>query len=49
MGTTLNSSTTVTKGHTYALTGKPSTTGTQDLRVSTSGATHSPALAVKVS
>ncbi|GHI02832.1 hypothetical protein AQI88_03420 [Streptomyces cellostaticus] len=47
--TTLSSSTTVTKGHTYALTGKLSTKGTQHLRVSTSGTTHSPTVIVKVS
>ncbi|MET7685969.1 hypothetical protein [Streptomyces sp. NPDC005423] len=47
--TGLSPSTTVTKSHTYTLTGKFSTKGTQHLRVSTSGTTHSPTVIVKVS
>ncbi|RVU15910.1 hypothetical protein EOT10_38065 [Streptomyces antnestii] len=47
--TTLGSSTTVTKSHTYRLTHKFSTKGTQHVRVSTSGTTHSPTVSIKVS
>ncbi|MEV6948368.1 hypothetical protein AB0N07_41905 [Streptomyces sp. NPDC051172] len=47
--TTLSPHTTLTKGHTYALTAKLTIKGTQHLRVSTSGTTHSPTVIVKVS